>query len=1253
MRTHLWKILLVLLIGVVCANAIYPPREKLKLGKDLAGGVTILYGIKPDAKTDRQPTAPQVTQMISVIRDRIDPKGIYDISIEALGTNQIEISMPLPSPEVKEARQKLDAHLDSMVASAIEPYELDEVFRLSGAERAARVKALSEAVPEREALFADAIEAYDRVQKLEADYKPLEQEARAARQAADDAVDAAVALVNERLNAAQQAGVDAIELPKIPNITDPAEMQAKVDELVTAAPDAAAARAAIADYLEASKFHLEKIDEASRVKVLWQIRLEPIERAAVAADATFEQSRETILNTSINVEEVRRILGLDKTPRMVHDAATDKDIAGPSVRDEAVERLKGRFPVLASEIDQAIQLYDAYRSRARGYDDPKDLIALLRGAGVLSFRITAQNSDPLPFQQLREELRDRGPSGSRSSELVRWFPVDNLEGWASDERERNFLRSDPAGFFSARGYVAEEFDGVVYILLYQTPDRSLSETSGPWKLTGATRSMDRRGRPAVSFRLDVAGARLFAQLTSGNLQRQMAIVLDDRIFSAPTIQGRISDQGEITGNFSNQEIEYLLKVLNAGSLQAQLTEVPIAQNTVGPKLGLDNLKRGLEAGILSFVVVAIFMILYYFACGAIADVALALNGLFILGAMAVNQAAFTMPGIAGIVLTFGMAVDANVLIYERIREEMEGGADMKTAVRLGYEKAMSSIVDGNVTNLIVCFVLGFTASADVKGFAITLGIGVVSTLFTALFITRAIFDIGIATGTMRRLSMLPMAWKALGRALHPSINWVALRKYCYLFSTVAVLGGISLTYGTWREMLDTEFLGGTTVTFSFRNDDNGNPIKIPRAEVEQRIKSYAERAVAAGKIDSAQQRALLGVNVFNLHADEVEGEGFSGSAFIIKTTLYDQKIVEDTIVESFGDILDIPRIVQFQGSDLKADQNPPVYPITNDTLGENINKGSVRTNVRRYLGGVAIVLDDVTPSLSIEEIRKRVDSKRRSPEFENLLGRQSIVVGVTRDPNSPIDGPALYTDAVVVVDGSISGVSWFDNPDLWKTLVADREWNLVRNALTEPPTLDQITTISPTVAEQFRATAVVSIGLSLMGILAYIWVRFGSFRYSAAAVVALVHDVCVTLGLLALTHYLYNTAFGRVMLIEPFKIDMGVIAALLTIIGYSLNDTIIVMDRIRENRGKLTLATAEVVNKSINSTMSRTLLTSGTTLLALVIMYFEGGTGIRPFAFAMLCGIMVGTYSSIGVASPMVLTHRKRPAATDGGLART
>ena len=224
----------------------------------------------------------------------------------------------------------------------------------------------------------------------------------------------------------------------------------------------------------------------------------------------------------------------------------------------------------------------------------------------------------------------------------------------------------------------------------------------------------------------------------------------------------------------------------------------------------------------------------------------------------------------------------------------------------------------------------------------------------------------------------------------------------------------------------------------------------------------------------------------------------------------------------------------------------------------------------------------------------------------------------------------------MVVLVAVEDIDYYKQQDDWKLHARDKEWEIAIYGLTRPPSLDQVTKISAEVATQFRAKAIVAIILSLLGILAYIWVRFGSLRYSLAAIIALVHDVCVTLGLLSLTHYLFGTFVGRMLFIEPFKIDLGVVAALLTIIGYSLNDTIVILDRIRENRGKLAVTSESVVNRSINQTISRTLITSGTTLVAVLIMYAEGGTGIRPFTFAMLCGVVVGTYSSVGIAAPMV-----------------
>jgi SecD/SecF fusion protein len=228
-----------------------------------------------------------------------------------------------------------------------------------------------------------------------------------------------------------------------------------------------------------------------------------------------------------------------------------------------------------------------------------------------------------------------------------------------------------------------------------------------------------------------------------------------------------------------------------------------------------------------------------------------------------------------------------------------------------------------------------------------------------------------------------------------------------------------------------------------------------------------------------------------------------------------------------------------------------------------------------------------------------------------------------------------------------------NNPEVVDERVASNEWDLVSTALSQPQSLEQVSSFSSQIAETMKANAIVAVILSLLGILAYIWFRFGSLRYSLAAIVALLHDVTVTLGALALAGYIAHiTFFSQTLRIEAFQIDLGVIAALLTVIGYSLNDTIVILDRIRENRGKRPLPTQEIVNDSINQTISRTVLTSVTTLIAVLIIYWAGGGGIRPFAFALLVGIIVGTYSSVAIAAPLVFKgHSPRQAKGDLDIA--
>jgi SecD/SecF fusion protein len=292
--------------------------------------------------------------------------------------------------------------------------------------------------------------------------------------------------------------------------------------------------------------------------------------------------------------------------------------------------------------------------------------------------------------------------------------------------------------------------------------------------------------------------------------------------------------------------------------------------------------------------------------------------------------------------------------------------------------------------------------------------------------------------------------------------------------------------------------------------------------------------------------------------------------------------------------------------------------------------------VPEYIGGVAILIEDVQPPVTVKEITERLDRMRMQPDFSQYAARDHDVFGLElADPDNPGRG---YRSFVVVVNDPFRSYLQID-PEQWYREVADPEWMLVSRALQQPASLEQVSSFSSAVAATLSAQAIVAVVLTLLGILVYIWVRFGSLRYSLAAIVALVHDVTIALGLLALSAVVGGTAIGSALLIEPFRIDLGVVAALLTIIGYSLNDTIVILDRIRENRGKLPLPTVPIVNRSINQTVSRTLLTSVTTLVAVAIMYAEGGSGIRPFTYTLLAGLIVGTYSSVAIAAPLVVSR--------------
>ncbi len=1187
MRNIAFKIFIILLILVSCGFFIYPPQEKIRLGKDLRGGVSLIYSVRmSDDVGDRQEV---LRQTISVLQDRINPQGVLDISMEPVGDDRIEVIMPLPSPEVLALRQAYEAELENLLDVAQIPAgRLDAALRQGQAPQ----EFGGDPETERGQLILDLQQAYDDLQT---------------------------------------------------------------------------ARQHLAERREAGD-----IDESEVAR---------LEQAVAEAMIDHEELRDRVLRLSLDRNRALGVLALPTERPAVTDAdgrplrdSAGNTIREPSQRDVALDNLKSEFPQLADALDRTVAASDAYQARRTGFDDPEDLKRLLRGAGVLEYRIAVRTgADDVNVTDLRQQLREGGPENVDST-IAGWFEINDLRQWYRTPEELNFLQADPTSFFAQqRGLVAAERDGRYYLLLYTTANRSITHGGDlRWSVRRAARDIDQQGRPAVSFTLDSTGGALMNRLTGPHVGEPMAIVLDGQVYSAPTLQSQIGSRGIITGTFTPEDISYLVRVLAAGALEARLSEDPIAENNLGPSIGADNLRRGLNAFAVALVAIAIFMIFYYLFAGLVAVFALFANGLIIFGVMAGIDGTFTLPGLAGIVLTIGMAVDANVLIYERIREEMfTGEYDLRGAVRQGYNKALSTILDANITNLIVCLVLFQTATAEVRGFALTLTIGICATLFTSLFVTRVIYTLYTDFFKAKSLPMLPTVFPAIHHALEPAINWVSFRKLFWTCSAVAMVGSIVLVSSRGVDMFDTELRGGVAVTLrtAVMEEENGTTGErywlrhVGEGSVEQRIRDISQRAddmtveSDADRTRQAVLREFVNASVLTVGPTRTHQQAVEAQSFQIKVPnprgIDDDLVATDVIVravvDEFEDLLDVTPSLNFTGEG-ETDHTAYTYPIEYDELGANIGDPRFTDRISDYLGGVVVVVDNISPAVTAEDIRMRIDRMRGQPDFSVARGRDFEVIGLRQ---ADMDNRrAGYTSVAVVVSDPTYSYLRVDF-DVWDRELARVEWTLISEALSRPPSLEQVASFSAAMARSLAAAAQVAVVVCLLGILLYIWVRFGSLRYSTAAIAALVHDVTIALGILALTAYIGRTAFGSFLLIEEFRIDMGVVAALLTIIGYSLNDTIVILDRIRENRGKMPVPSAATVNRSINQTFSRTVITSFTTLMAITIMYIAGGSGIRPFAFCLLVGLIIGTYSSVAIAAPLVYdeaAERKKPSSEEEGI---
>jgi SecD/SecF fusion protein len=544
--------------------------------------------------------------------------------------------------------------------------------------------------------------------------------------------------------------------------------------------------------------------------------------------------------------------------------------------------------------------------------------------------------------------------------------------------------------------------------------------------------------PMILFGFNSAGGAAMAKLSGNNIRERMAIILDGKLMSAPVLQERITSNGQITGDFTSEEAATIANaLLNPLKAPLKIEE----EMSVEPSLGADSVKSGFNAALYGVIAVAVFMLLYYWFSGMVANFALVLNLFILIGVMCYLNAALTLPGIAGIVLTIGMAIDANVLIFERIREELKAGKGTQGAVETGYSKAFGTIIDANLTTLIVSVILMSMGTGPVKGFGVTLTVGICASMFTALVVTRLVFDVFRNFGTGKGLRLLEQ----------PKFNFMSFAKYAFITSWILVAIGIGTGISRGSDAMGVDFKGGDQITFEFSE-----------------------------KKDVGQLRSALGQ------------AGIGGA------------------------------MIQYQAGGGSRER-------LQVTVGFGSGEKAESALAKAFAG---------------DENFKKVSQLRTGPSISN-----EILQGATK-----------------------------------------------------------------------------SLLIALFAILVYVTFRY-EFSFALGAILAICHDVLMTLGIFFL--------WGG-------ELSAPVMAAVLTIIGFSINDTIVIFDRIREDL-KLGLpgTFTEIMNGAISKTLSRTIITSGTTLLAAGSLFLFGGGAINAFAFALLAGVVTGTFSSIFIAGSLVLWKNK------------
>jgi len=708
------------------------------------------------------------------------------------------------------------------------------------------------------------------------------------------------------------------------------------------------------------------------------------------------------------------------------------------------------------------------------------------------------------------------------------------------------------------------------------------------------------GLPAVNYEIAGAQKAAYADWSAEHKGEASAIILNGIVKSAPVFRSKIPGRGVISGDFTKKEVEMLLKVLRTGSLRIEPEK--LSQTTIGPNLGAAAIERGVWSIVGGGALVFLFMLAFYKIAGTIACVALLLNVFLLYAGILFMQATITLPGLGGIVLTLGMAVDANVLIYERIREELQKGKEMLQAVRSGFERAMSAILDSNITTFLVGLVLFNVGSGPVKGFAVTLMVGIVTTVFTQFFVSRLLFHWALSNNKLE-------GWRPNTLFENRDLNFVGKISACVTLSALLIIGGIS--YATTvpaEKSLSIDFTGGSNLQMVCAEGTDADTIRATLKADEEFMAAYPTFSV-------------------NKSGDE-------NTNYNIRLKLTDTQRDVIAVARAQKREERAAYIAKLNDEELSDEDREQLQPPT------AYEPPYVKELERVFAGKL------VEPAFSGRAVfaQPGATTNKKLAQIDVHFARPVVAAQVQERLSKSLAG------GVVTPLGEADATTGKDFRVEWTTPSSTQDWQLnemVSLELSDMTDADgeQIVLSDPfpeaqeiqgRLVDNLRNSAIGALILAWALIVFYLRVRFHEYKYGLAAVVALIHDVLITFGVVVLFNHM-----GWV----NAEISLSMIACFLTIIGYSVNDTIVVFDRIRENRvdnarNGVTESFRSLINRSLNQTLSRTVLTTVLTLfvvIAQLIVNFDSGSDLEAFAFAMTIGMCCGVYSTMYIAAPILI----------------